>query len=292
MVTVVADFNASVVSGDADLSVIFTDLSTGSPNSWNWNFGDGGTDTTQNPEHVYTVAGTYTVTLFASNGVYSDTKIKTNYISVNVEASFNSDITSGIVPISVNFVDNSKGVPTSWLWDFGDGNTSTLQDPEHIYSIAGVYTVTLTASRSLKSDTEITLNYITAEKGPDIVIVKSESSSLNKYWKFYIDFKGHLVFETESMTYRSRDKIKNLSKWTFIEFNPLTKKMYIGDTSNYRAEVPITISNTVLLDTPSSNRLLVAPNSSITLDELRIFDNAQDLSSYYADTRGRASTLP
>lgn len=76
-----ADFFADVVSGDAPLSVEFTDLSTNTT-SWAWDFGDGGTSVEQSPVHVYTQAGTYTVTLVASNEGGSDTLVVEDLIAV------------------------------------------------------------------------------------------------------------------------------------------------------------------------------------------------------------------
>ena len=61
----------------------FTDLSTNAPTTWSWNFGDGGTSTAQNPSHTYTTAGTYTVTLTATNAFGSDGETKIGYITVN-----------------------------------------------------------------------------------------------------------------------------------------------------------------------------------------------------------------
>src|ERR1700751_4405613 len=75
-----ANFSGAPLSGCAPLSVAFTDLSTGSPSSWNWNFGNGNTSTLKNPGATYSNPGTYTVTLTASNGSSSDTKTRTNYI--------------------------------------------------------------------------------------------------------------------------------------------------------------------------------------------------------------------
>lgn len=77
-----AEFTADVLSGDAPLSVDFTDLSTNTPTSWLWDFGDGATSTSQNPTHVYTTPGTYTVELTATNANGSGTETKTAYISV------------------------------------------------------------------------------------------------------------------------------------------------------------------------------------------------------------------
>jgi PKD repeat protein len=78
----VAAFNGSPTTGITPLPVAFTDNSTGAPTSWAWTFGDGGTSTAQNPSHVYTVAGTYSVTLQVTNGLGSDTITKTDYITV------------------------------------------------------------------------------------------------------------------------------------------------------------------------------------------------------------------
>lgn len=77
-----ADFAGTPTSGDFPLVVQFTDLSTGDPASWSWVFGDGGTATTQNPGHTYNAAGTYTVSLTATNAQGSDTVVKNGYITV------------------------------------------------------------------------------------------------------------------------------------------------------------------------------------------------------------------
>jgi len=68
-------------------------------------------------------------------------------------ASFSAAPTSGAAPLGVQFTDTSSGSPTSWAWDFGDGATSSAQNPSHTYTAAGAYTVTLTASNSVGSDT-------------------------------------------------------------------------------------------------------------------------------------------
>ena len=76
----VAQFVGNPTSGTAPLAVAFTDQSTNSPTSWSWTFGDGGTSTAQNPSHSY-AAGTYTVSLTATNAYGSDGETKTNYIT-------------------------------------------------------------------------------------------------------------------------------------------------------------------------------------------------------------------
>ena len=77
-------------------------------------------------------------------------------------ANFTSNTTNGFAPLSVQFKDTSTGNPTSWSWDFGDGTTSTQQNPKHTYSTVGAYTVKLTASNSDGSNDLTKKNYITA----------------------------------------------------------------------------------------------------------------------------------
>ncbi|MHC4586729.1 MAG: PKD domain-containing protein [Planctomycetota bacterium] len=160
---IVADFNASPTSGCADLDVVtFTNKSTGTITSWFWDFGDGGTSTEQNPSHTYTVAGTYTVSLTAFSGTCSESVTKTAYITVSDVpiADFSGLPTSGSAPLTVDFTDLSGGNPTSWSWDFGDGGTSTEQNPSHTYNGAGTYTVSLTASSTCGSGMSEKIDYI------------------------------------------------------------------------------------------------------------------------------------
>ncbi|MGF7117586.1 chitobiase/beta-hexosaminidase C-terminal domain-containing protein [Methanobacterium oryzae] len=84
-----------------------------------------------------------------------------NYTPITPVANFTADNTSGSNSLTVNFTDTSTNYPLSWLWDFGDGTTSTEQNPTHTYSKAGTYTVTLTAANPAGSDDEIKTNYIT-----------------------------------------------------------------------------------------------------------------------------------
>ncbi|MFN8395264.1 MAG: PKD domain-containing protein [Bacteroidia bacterium] len=147
--SVTAAFTPSTTTICEGQSVTFTDASTGGANTWQWTFGDGGTSNAQNPTHTYATAGTYTVTLIASNGGCADTVTQTALITVNPApvANFVADTTvSCETPLTVNFTDLSTGNPNTWLWDFGDGNTSTAQNPSHTYTAPGNYTVTLTVT--------------------------------------------------------------------------------------------------------------------------------------------------
>jgi len=165
---VVAAFSGSPTSGCAPLMVNFTDASTGPVTSWAWTFGDGGTSTSQNPSHQYAAAGTYTVSLTVYSAICNDVETKTNYIIVSgvPTAQFVGSPTSGTVPLTVNFTDQTTGTPNAWSWNFGDGGTAATQNPSHQYTSAGTYTVTLTASNACGSDQEIKTGYIVVSSAP------------------------------------------------------------------------------------------------------------------------------
>jgi len=161
-----ASFSGTPTSGTAPLTVTFTDTTTNVPTIWQWNFGDGTTDTVKNPVHIYQAPGTYTVTLTASNAGGSSTATRSSYIVVSAAqitpptASFTGTPTSGTAPLTVTFTDLSINAPTVWQWNFGDGTTDTVRSPVHIYQAPGTYTVTLTASNAGGSSAATQMNYI------------------------------------------------------------------------------------------------------------------------------------
>jgi len=146
----VASFTATPTQGVKNLAVSTTDTTTNTPTSWDWDWGDGSAhSTTQNASHTYTTVGTYTIKLTATNSRGSSTAtaiIRVDDTTAPI-ASFSLDEPSGEVPHLVTFYNYSTGgVAHDWLWDFGDGTTSTEQAPRHIFGVSGEYTVTLTAS--------------------------------------------------------------------------------------------------------------------------------------------------
>jgi len=185
-----ADFSADTTTVFVGDPVQFTDLSTNVTN-WNWDFGDTQTSTAQNPLAVYNTAGTYSVSLTVSNTAGSDEEIKTNYIIVTAPstdpptADFSATPTSTFVGETIQFTDLSSPLPTSWLWDFGDGQTSSLQNPSKSYSSAGTYTVTLTATNNNVSDVMLKTDYISISELP--VFLYCEPTNIDNSAD-YIDF--------------------------------------------------------------------------------------------------------
>ncbi|MBP7808083.1 MAG: PKD domain-containing protein [Bacteroidia bacterium] len=127
-----------------DSTVYLNNNSIGA-NTYLWNFGDGSTSSLSNPgQHVYSNSGTYTISLITNPGTScADTAYQTISISKNVISQFN--ISSSPCTMSVSTI-NTSSFATTYLWDFGDGFTSTSNNSSHNYSSTGNYTIALIAN--------------------------------------------------------------------------------------------------------------------------------------------------
>lgn len=169
-----ADFSTSPILGCAiPHTVFFTDLSS-LPDTWYWDFGDGSSSTVQNPVHTYTTAGTFTVTLTTTDTIFGCSDVATAIVKVSRPNAEIGGPTSefGCAPHSVDFVNSSTnlgpGIITDYLWDFGDGTTSTEETPSYVYDSPGIFTVSLTVTNDLGcSNTHEIPNYVQAI-GPDV----------------------------------------------------------------------------------------------------------------------------
>jgi PKD repeat protein len=124
-----------------ELEVDFTDISTNNPEDWLWSFGDGANSTVQNPTHIYDSPGEYVVCLEVTGFCGSTERCELIEISCTPpQAAFGYEADE----LQVVFQDSSSDEALSWLWDFGDGQASTLQAPAHTYAGPGAYEVCLT----------------------------------------------------------------------------------------------------------------------------------------------------
>jgi len=167
-----ADFAGHPITGVSPLSVDFVDLSSGVPTSWLWDFGDGQTSTAQNPTHVFTGPGAFAVSLTATNELGADQHFVLDYVLVDIippVAEFSASPTAGLSPLIVQFADESTGgIPTSWLWEFGDGQTSTDPDPAHTYTSEGSYAVSLTVTNAYGTDELTMTGYVVVDWIPPV----------------------------------------------------------------------------------------------------------------------------
>jgi parallel beta-helix repeat protein len=149
----VASFTVSTEIPNVDEVISFTDTSTGGnlPLSYHWDFGDTMTSTDQHPTHSYGIEGTFTVSLTVTDG---DGDVNSSSMTITVSgygelsASFTVSSDNVFTDEEVSFTDTTAGgsPPLSYSWDFGDGTSSTEQNPTHTYAEAGTYTVTLTVT--------------------------------------------------------------------------------------------------------------------------------------------------
>jgi PKD repeat protein len=136
-------FSADKREGCGALQVQFSNLSRNAT-QWLWDFGDGLTSQQEHPQHTYLNSGTYSVRLIASSPFCADTMIWTNYVKVHSDTlhKIAPDTIYSCLPVQLDLGQNTEG-NTQWLWNFGDGGTSTLASPFHLYDTAGIYTISL-----------------------------------------------------------------------------------------------------------------------------------------------------
>jgi PKD repeat protein len=171
----VADFTSAIASSCSG-GVQFTDISTNIPTSWLWDFGDGQTATTQNPNHNYMSNGTYTVTLTATNSFGSDQEIKTNLITINMPAS----------PTPTNGVNCGAG--TVNLGAAGLGTLNWFDSPS---STTVIGTGTAFTTPSISSTTTFyvessTANYGASQNVPSPDITTGTNSNTTRYHIFTV----------------------------------------------------------------------------------------------------------
>ncbi|MEQ9103552.1 MAG: PKD domain-containing protein [Rhodothermales bacterium] len=159
----VASFTVLPEGGQAPLEVSFDATSSSDPNgdvlAYSWDFGDGQTDTRSSTVHTYTDAGSYVVTLTVSDGVMSDSATQEIIVSspnVAPIAAFTASPIGGTAPLEVTFDGSPSSDPNSddltYAWDYGDGQTGSGSSTVNTFTQAGSYTVRLTVSDGVMSD--------------------------------------------------------------------------------------------------------------------------------------------
>ena len=123
-------------------------------------------------------------------------------------AGFTASATSGVAPLAMNFTSTSTGSISAYAWTFGDGTSSTAPGPSHVYSAAGVYTVSLTVTGSGGSNTKTVPGYVTVTAPPSVdtspptapsVLAASAagSAAINLVWQASMDNVGVTGYRIE-----------------------------------------------------------------------------------------------
>ena len=184
----VSDFMADVNSGCEGMQVNFTDITTNSPDSWLWDFGDGTISSFQNPSHNYLNGGSYDVTLTTSKGgqcLNSRTFLGFVDVFSKPDIQLTADTTYACtVPFEVEFIDATANA-VSWDWDFGNGITSNLATPSVSFANYGSYDVSLTVTNSDGcTATQLENNLIEVEK----ILIDITSDNIEVCIPFDVNF--------------------------------------------------------------------------------------------------------
>lgn len=190
----VVKFTSTVTNYDGDLT-------------YSWNFGDGGTSDEASPTHTYEEPGNYSASLTVTDsedrtGVSNTLTIRVTR-SVNPTATISASVDHGYGPLAVDFMSTVDGgvPPYTYLWNFGDGTTSTQANPSHTYTDPGVYLVrlTLTDSTSKQSvSAELTITVL-SETSMTVIISTTEVTGSSP---LTVSFNSTILNGTEPYFYR------------------------------------------------------------------------------------------
>ena len=250
------EIEASSSSGYAPLSVIFTASASGgtAPYTYSWDFGDGSLSSNQNPSHTYSTAGDYPVILAVTDhNDEQDTASLNISISqqvVAMQATANASPASGTIPFLVNFTADATGgvSPYTFSWDFGDGSSSSDQNPTHTYSTAADYIVILTVTDSLANEASASVNISAAESIPPLEASVS-ASPVSGIAPLAVSFTGNATGGVAPYTYSwdfgdgSSSTLQSPSH-TYTQSGNFTAKLTVIDNQDIEESESTTISVT------------------------------------------------
>lgn len=248
------------ITPDNPFKIQFANQSSGNIDFWIWDFGDGNYSNDKNPLHEFPEEGEFRVCLmgidlnsFCWNAVCENITI-TN--AAQLTAGF-AHTTVGENPFLVQFEDESSGDIATWLWDFGDGSTSSLQNPQHLYQYEGAFEVCLTVINAQGNLSSTTCETIVIE-APDLCLADFDFEIVGN------DLPG-VQFTDVSQG------IANTWEWDFgdgnssMEQNPLH---FYSDSGNYTVQLKIYHSDSLFFcaDSISKNVHVVTPAPSCQAD--------------------------
>lgn len=213
-----------------------------------------------------------------------------------VVANFIASPQEGYSPLAVQFTSTSTGGPIIYYkWHFGDGNIAEGDpNPLHVYKTPDIYSVILEISGNVNSDSIIKYEYVIVnEFSPpsENIIVESYDNDNDQNWKFFVDADLHLVFTIGENTYKSGLPVIDTGTWTLVEFHPGQNRMYVSTVDNGRKRVPCFKIFTGDVETFVGKKILVAENTSMKIDELRVLKKEVDLTDYFRELRGHVFYL-
>jgi PKD repeat protein len=207
----------------------------GGVTTWQWNFGDGTTGTTQYPSHTYTQSGTYTVCLVITSAACTDSICQTVTINLpsNCNAQFNVGDSAGVY----YFIPVVNSASYTYFWDFGDGTTSTLTYPNHQYNGTGPFVACLTVTDSSMGCTATACDTIYTSVFPPPVPCQA-------YFSFSSDSLGNVQF------YNASTGNFTFTQWSFGDG---TGSQLFNPTHLFSGPGPYVVCLTVFGNSPASS---------------------------------------
>lgn len=249
---------------------------------WDWDFGDGATSDQENPVHEYQAFGTYNVRLSLTNqkGCTSTMLLKNEIKVIDPHAAFIVSDADACINDSLFFWDRSKSNVTDFLWDFGDGNQSTLRNPKHLYQTPGSYDVSLKIIDDHGCELKHTApSYISIEEPPAAKFTSNSNESncypfpvlftdLTEYtkpgtqkWIFGDNQDGSTLknpqhiytkpgdYDVWLIAYSANGCADTLKQANFISVKGPYAEIVLADTACFGSEIPFTVKNEKNLNT-------------------------------------------
>lgn len=278
-------FTYTPTSGCEPLNVSFTNTTPGNISNQLWDFGDGYTSTQLNPTHIFQTDGCFFVSLTATKNGCTSTVIDQNCIQVNdapqVSYTLNNSNLACAIPHSISFTGTSNLAGSTYLWDFGDGNTSSAQNPSHTYVTFGIFPVSLTAISSVGCTTTVVTDTVKIQT----VIADFSVDTISGCSPLNITFsdESFSIFPITSYNW-------NISGGSFLgTFTTNNPTITLTDTAVYDMTLTVTNSQGCANNTTISNIVAVgfppiidfaADDTVVCVDDDIIFTN---LSSTWTD---------
>lgn len=253
---VTAAFTYDINYGCSGDTVHFTNLSTGGV-SYQWSFGDGSGDTTKSPTHIYNSQGIFTVQLIANSLTCKDTIEQQVDLVHPLIASFTVDDDSVCQGQTVSFTNTSTtttrlGIDPTWYWEFGDGGSSTMQNPTHTYTRPGVYNVMMVV-KDFVPCFDTAWHTVVVDSIPYVKFTVSDSSVCDgNAITFYADY---LAIGNTGISWEFGDNTGINDHDTISHAYDTSGKYYITLTASYR----------ICPDTSYTDSITIRPFPSVNL---------------------------
>ncbi|WP_054560637.1 PKD domain-containing protein, partial [Croceitalea dokdonensis] len=248
---------ATPTSGTAPLQVQFTGSNSTDDNgitAYLWDFGDGSTANTSDTEHTYTQPGTYTASLTVTDAEgLSDFQQITITVNANTPpvAVASANPLSGTVPLTVDFTGSNSTddtAVTGYTWDFGDGNSANIANPQHTFTQVGTFTVSLTVEDAQGLTDQTTLTITVNDVPNEAPTAVASANPLSGTVPLTVDFTGSNSTDDTAVTGYTWDfgdgNSANIAnpQHTFTQVGTFTVSLTVEDAQGLTDQTTLTIT--------------------------------------------------